>query len=67
MNVTLVRDEGGDWIGLYVDGVLKAEGHSLNEHEVLLSVGVQHDTVWRDMSRGDRLPYKLSDLGDQDG
>jgi len=30
MNITYVTDEGGDWAGLYVDGKLVDQNHSLD-------------------------------------
>ena len=37
--VTLVKDEGGDWIGMYVDGRLMNEGHSLDTDFVIENLG----------------------------
>lgn len=35
MNVKLVRDSGGEWEGLYINGVLAVEGHSLDAWQVV--------------------------------
>lgn len=35
VKVTLVSDEGGDWEGLYVDGELLTENHSLSAWHIL--------------------------------
>ena len=35
MDIVLVSSYSGDWVGLYVDGDLKAEGHRLTEYQVL--------------------------------
>ncbi len=43
MEVMLVECESGDWIGMYVDGKLKEEGHSLRPTDVLDALGVK----WR--------------------
>lgn len=34
-DVLLVRADSGEWEGLYIDGKLLAEGHSLNLFDVL--------------------------------
>lgn len=34
-DIKLVRNEDGDWEGLYIDGVLVRENHSLNVVDVL--------------------------------
>lgn len=41
--VALLHDtyEGGGWVGLYVDGVLKDQGHSLGEYQVLKALGFE--------------------------
>jgi hypothetical protein len=41
--ITLVASDDGDWIGLYKDGVLEAEGHSLNERQVLEALGIPYE------------------------
>jgi len=43
---TLVQNDQGDWIGLYKDGKLIAEGHSFQESQLLNLVGVTHDLIW---------------------
>lgn len=41
--------QGHDWEGLYIDGVLKLEGHSLDIQEVLrLVTGERVDETWVD-------------------
>lgn len=39
MKVVYVRDEGGDWAGLYIDGELEDQNHSLD-------VGMVLDTLY---------------------
>lgn len=41
MKVVLVSSFDGDWEGIYVDGKLKAEGHSLRADEILTAVGIK--------------------------
>lgn len=60
--ITLVRDEGGDWIGLYIDGKLAMENHSLNENDMLRALGIGYQSYEIDMSAGDPLPQKLNEL-----
>jgi hypothetical protein len=58
--LTLVRNDEGDWIGLYGhDGRLIEEGHSFEASQVLELAGVAHDVVCDvDLSEG-RLPSSL--------
>jgi len=42
---TLVSSDQGDWIGLYRDGVLLNEGHSLSPREVLDALGLENESV----------------------
>lgn len=39
----LVTNEEGDWQALYVEGVLRIEGHTLTAKQLLEAVGVQLD------------------------
>lgn len=41
MKIDFVYDDEGDWVGMYVDGVLKVENHSLSERTVLEAAGIQ--------------------------
>lgn len=70
-DVKLVRDEEGDWEGLYVDEVLVRENHSLNVIDVLddlveLKVLTSYDVVIvdeEDMERlGGNLPNDFEDI-----
>jgi hypothetical protein len=45
MNVQLLKSGAGDWIGLYVDGKLKMEGHSLRLEDVLESIGIKAEAI----------------------
>jgi hypothetical protein len=61
---TLVRNDDGDWIGLYgPNGKLIQEGHSFESSELLELVGVEHDLIW-DVALPedtDRLPDTLAE------
>lgn len=35
VNVRFLKSESGDWIGMYINGNLVREGHSLSEFDVL--------------------------------
>lgn len=61
---TLVKNDQGDWIGLYgPDGRLIEEGHSFETSRILELVGVAHDVVWEvDLSETGRLPASLSEV-----
>lgn len=69
VKVTRVHDEHGEWEGLYVDGTLVDEGHSLDTHDVLTILGkefefevdeVEANGEW--MEENGRLPTKLSQV-----
>jgi hypothetical protein len=40
--ITLVRAEAGDWTGLYQDGKLLYEGHSVDDSRLLELLGIEH-------------------------
>lgn len=46
MKVAIVS--GDDWMGLYIDGKLVLEGHSLCLGEVLEAVGIKPETITPD-------------------
>lgn len=63
VDVTLVHLD--DWAGIYVDGVLKAQNHSLRDDEVLEAVGIIAESVWLDGELdefGNQLPQYLREL-----
>ena len=43
MKIDLVSDEQGDWIGIYVDGKLKSENHSLLPSDILEALNLKHN------------------------
>lgn len=59
--IVFVHDNGGDWEGMYVDGVLVTENHSLDPDDVLSLLGIEYETHWIDMEDS-RLPGKLSEI-----
>jgi len=42
MKVHIITDLYGDWIALYKDGSKVAEGHSLDEKQVLDALGIEY-------------------------
>jgi hypothetical protein len=64
--ITIVHDEGGEWVGIYRDGKLQEEGHSLFINTVLRIAGVEFDEVWdwNGIEYG-RLPHDLADVETQ--
>jgi len=65
MNLTYIN--AGDWEGLYIDGALAEEGHSINWSDVLPKlVGFTIDSVqtrWDvDLDEWGACPYLLSEL-----
>ncbi len=58
--IAIVSDAGGDWEGLYVNGRLMTEGHSLSVHEVLGVLGIECVYHTRIVDEDDgRLPPAL--------
>ncbi len=68
MTIQLVS--GGDWQGLYIDGVLKVQNHSLYACDVLDALEgilkvqyIEADEDW--MAKVGQLPDKLKDVKKQ--
>jgi hypothetical protein len=59
-SVVLVHHEYGDWIGVYVDGVLKGQGHSFSPSMLLDLIGVDHER--REELFEGSLPEQLADI-----
>ncbi len=65
-DIVFVSDaQEGDWEGIYVDGVLKAQGHTLDNGQILEAIGVsaRHidvKTEW--IENAGHLPENLSDI-----
>lgn len=69
-NITFVNSEDGDWVGIYIDGVLARENHSYDADDMLDILGIDYNSHSVNMEDGGRLPTKLEDLnlkGDHDG
>ena len=61
--IVLVRGE--DWVGLYKEGNLLTENHSLSIDEVLTALGIEHDVLWADdewLNERGWLPNKLTNV-----
>lgn len=62
-NITIAQAD--DWIGVYINGELQAEGHSISTVELLEVLGVEHEQVSVDQEwiedRGN-LPANLADV-----
>jgi hypothetical protein len=63
--LVMVSSSSGDWEGLYVDGVLFSEGHSLSSREVLSAAGIKLEEKnaaegW--LEEQGCLPTKLKDV-----
>lgn len=59
MNIVIVNDRAGECQGIYVDGVLKSESHSLIIEDVLEAVGLEYNR----RALTDEQDALLSDLG----
>lgn len=44
MKITVVGSPDGDWEGVYVDGRLKFEGHSITWWQMLDALGIEYDS-----------------------
>lgn len=56
---------GSDWTGMYINGELVDEGHSLREEDIVQVLGFTSQTLEADSSWLDdhgSLPQKLSDV-----
>lgn len=64
MRVTLVHDDSGDWMGVYIDGALRYQGHSIEDSKLLELVGVDHTYVTSYISSvgESHLPDALEDV-----
>lgn len=59
MDVVLMQSEEGDWQGLYINGELEVEDHSLSPSQVLDALGIPHTAVSKDLSDTGRCPLRL--------
>lgn len=65
--IKLLRAGGGDWVGIYVDGKLVKEGHSIQEEDVIaiLFPKMEIETVWgsEDLEEyGNRCPLEWNQV-----
>ena len=65
MKALLILSEDGDWIGLYVDGKLELEGHSLRTQDVIHALGIEANQIeksveWFD-GHGGRCPAEYKE------
>lgn len=58
--ITLVKDTGGDWIGVYRDGILLAQDHSIGAERMLKLLDVDFES--REMFIEGKLPENLSEV-----
>ncbi|TCJ00008.1 hypothetical protein [Cytobacillus praedii] len=70
-SLTLVRSDDGDWEGLYVDGILDIEGHSLSNYDWIdlitrhnYIVSIEQFYINGELLEeiGASFPYKLSEI-----
>lgn len=65
MTVHIVSSPSGDWEGLYLDGRLVVEGHSLSWWQVLSAIRIEYDMSECDetwINDVGRLPENLDDV-----
>lgn len=60
MKIDLIYLE--DWIGIYVDGKLKAENHTLSPEEVLDAVGIKYSSEEIENFEYGHLPENFKDI-----
>lgn len=66
MKATIVYDEYGDWEGLYIDGKLVDEGHTLSTNRVLRALKIEFSSLEIDMEKLDNdLPEDLEKVLDK--
>lgn len=62
MTIHLVGTAEGDWVGLYVNGELKVEDHSLSPHDVLKALGLRFTEKEVEELPTGSLPQHYKDL-----
>lgn len=60
--IHIVRSEEGDWEGLYINGILMCEGHSLSIYDIFKALFVKYDTITIPLEG--HLPNELRKLND---
>lgn len=60
--IAIVDSDGGDWVGLYLNGTLAHEGHSIEPEELLNLLGVPYASHSVTLATGGRLAHTLAEL-----
>lgn len=66
MVIQIVNDPDGDWVGLYADGELKFEGHSLNGNQALEALSIPFQRYEVDVQVTNcSCPQRFEDIPDE--
>ncbi len=60
--ITFVNSEDGDWVGVYLDGKLVQQDHSLDCDDILDILKIEYKSYWVNMEDGSRLPGDLAEV-----
>ncbi len=63
MRVVILDTQDGDWVGVYVDGTLKDEGHSLRSFGALYLLNLSEQYAFQST---DIVQHELNDWDDED-
>lgn len=60
--IHFIKPESGDWVAMYVNGKKVAEGHSLDEYEVVEALGLTYtsDEISDEAAENGGFPEELS-------
>ncbi len=56
MQIQIVQSEQGDWEGIYIDGQLEFETHTLTAYDILYALGIQYEKIYCDLEEIGRCP-----------
>jgi hypothetical protein len=59
-SIVIVNGDEGDWLGVYLDGVLVYQGHSIEPSRLLEIIGISHTNSTVPMNGGGHLPRTLA-------
>jgi hypothetical protein len=59
--ITIIQDNSGDWMGIYIDGKLEAENHSYDATDMMDILDIEYEEHWIDMEDS-RLPATLAEI-----
>jgi hypothetical protein len=59
--ITIIQDNSGDWMGIYIDGKLVRENHSYDATDMLDVLEIEYEEHWIDMEDS-RLPATLAEI-----